>query len=113
VKTALGDDAALLDNPAQLKAHVADAKAFKAALVDDIVAIERQLKITGDTPEDVTAAKAFLAEFSVERLQTMQKGYEKRMGSTAQIKGANTNAGGPGAQEAPADSLINNPAIAA
>jgi len=116
IKTALGDDAALLDNPAQLKAHVADAKAFKAALVDDIVALERQLGLTGDKPEDVAAAKAFLAEFNVERLQTMQKGYERRAGglyATGQMKGAHTNAGGPGTQAAPADSPINNPALAA
>jgi hypothetical protein len=116
IKTALGDDAALLENPAQLKAHVADAKAFKAALVDDIVALERQLGLTGDKPEDVAAAKAFLAEFNVERLQTMQKGYERRAGglyATGQMKGANTNAGGPGTQAAPADSPINNPALAA
>jgi hypothetical protein len=113
IKTALGDDAALVENPAQLKAYVADAKAFKASLVDEVIALERQLKMTGDTPEDMAATKAFLGEFSVERLQTMQKGYEKRLPGSAAIKGAHTNAGGPGTQEAPADSPINNPALAA
>jgi hypothetical protein len=114
IKTALGDDAALLENPAQLKAYVADAKAFKTALVDEVIALERQLQVTGDTPEDVTAAKTFLGEFSVARLQVMKTGYEKRLpGQPSGINGAHTNAGGPGAKEAPADSPINNPALAA
>lgn len=113
IKTALGEHAPLLDNPAQLKAHIVDAKAFKATLIDDVIAMERQLKVTGDTPEDVTAAKAFLGEFSVERLQTMQKGYEKRLPGAGQLKGAHTNAGGPGTQAAAEGSPINNPALAA
>jgi hypothetical protein len=114
IKTALGDDAVLLDDPATLKAHVSDAKAFKSALIDDIVTIERQLKLTGDSEDDVKAAKAFLADFPVARLQAMQKNYEARLpgGNTGAVKGANTNAPGPGTTQVPADSPLNNPALA-
>lgn len=113
LKTTLGDDAALLDNPTQLKAYVADAKAFKTSLIDDIVAVERQLKMTGDTPEDVAASRTFLAEFPVERLQAMQKGLELRLPAHGQMKGANTNAAAPGTETVPAESALNNPALAA
>lgn len=113
IKTALGDDAALLDNPAALKAHVTDAKAYKAALVDDIVVMERHLKITGDAPEDVKASKDFLAEMPVDRLKAMQKGLEARMPTQHQVKGADANRGAPGNQAVPEGSPIANPAIAA
>lgn len=113
IKTALGDDAALLDNPAALKAHVTDAKAYKAALVDDIAVMERHLKITGDAPEDVQAAKNFLAEMPVDRLKAMQKGLEARMPTQHQIKGADVNRGAPGNQAVPEGSPLANPAMAA
>lgn len=113
IKTALGDDAVLLDNPAQLKAHITDAKAYKAALVDDIVTMERQLKITGDADGDVTASKEFLNSMPVDRLKAMQKGLETRLPTQHQLKGAETNRGAPGGEQVAADSPINNPAIAA
>lgn len=113
IKTALGADAPLLDNPAQLKAHVDEAKAYKAALIDDIVATERQLKITGDTDEAVRDAKAFLAELPVERLKAMQKGLEARLPPQAQIKGAQPTGSGPGSEQVPADSPMSNPALSA
>lgn len=112
IKSALGDDAALLDNPAALKAHITDAKAFKAALVDDIVGLERQLKIVGDEPNDVGAAKEFHAGNSIERLQALQKGLSARLPQAPGIKTADPNHGGPGAQEAAKDSPLNNPALA-
>lgn len=113
IKTALGDDAVLLDNPAALKAHIVDAKAYKSALVEDIVGMERQLKITGDTDEAVKDAKAFLGEMPVDRLKAMQKGLESRLPTQHQIKGADVNRGAPGGTEVAKDSPLNNPAIAA
>lgn len=112
LKTALGTDAALLDNAVALKAHIADAKAAKALLVDDIVAMERQLKIVGDDDGAVTAAKEFHAGNSVERLRAIQKGYDARLPQQPAVKGANPNQGAPGSQEAAKDSVINNPAVA-
>lgn len=113
IKTALGDDAALLDNPAQLKAHVADAKAYKDSLIAEIVTVERQLKITGDTDENVRDAKAFLAEQPVDRLRSMLKGYEARLPTNGQIKGAQPNGAAPGTSAVAADSPALNPAFAA
>lgn len=113
IKTALGDDAALLDNPATLKAHIVDAKAYKSSLVDDIVGMERQLKITGDAEGDVAAAKAFLAEMPVDRLKAMQKGLEARLPTQHQIKGADANRGAPGSAAPAEGSPLANPAMAA
>ncbi|NMW23481.1 hypothetical protein HFP05_03420 [Rhodanobacter denitrificans] len=112
LKTALGDDAALLDNPVALKAHITDAKAFKAALVEDIVGMERQLKVIGDEPEMVTAAKEFHGGNSIERLQAMQKGLSARLPQAPGIKGTDPNRAGPGQQQAAKDSPINNVALA-
>jgi len=113
IKTALGDDAALLDNPASLKAHITDAKAYKSSLVDDIVGMERQLKITGDAEGDVAAAKTFLSEMPVDRLKAMQKGLEARLPTQHQIKGADANRGAPGSAAPAEGSPLNNPAMAA
>jgi hypothetical protein len=114
LKTALGDEAALLDNPDQLKAYVTDAKAYKAALVDEVIAIERQLGVVGDKPEDTAEAQKFYAVMGVDRLKAVQQGLEKRLPARpAGMKGANTNQAAPGALETPKDSPLNNPAVAA
>jgi hypothetical protein len=113
IKTALGDDAALLDNPATLKAHITDAKAYKSSLVDDIVGMERQLKITGDADGDVAAAKTFLSDMPVDRLKAMQKGLEARLPTQHQIKGADVNRGAAGSAAPAEGSPLANPAIAA
>lgn len=114
LKTALGDDAALLDDPSTLKALLTDAKTFKNALIDEIVITERQMKLVGDTDEDVKNAKAFLSEFPVARLQAMQKNYEARQpgAGQGQLKGAKTNTKAPGADQLDAESPLSNPALA-
>lgn len=113
IKTALGDDAPLLDTPAALKAHITDAKAYKSSLVDDIVGMERQLKITGDADGDVAAAKTFLTDMPVDRLKAMQKGLEARLPTQHQIKGADANRGAVGSAALVEGSPLANPAIAA
>ncbi|TPG50660.1 hypothetical protein EAH75_04270 [Rhodanobacter glycinis] len=113
IKTALGEDAALLDNPATLKAHITDAKTYKSSLVDDIVGMERQLKITGDAEGDVAAAKTFLSEMPVDRLKAMQKGLEARLPTQHQIKGADANRAAAGSAAPAEGSVLANPAIAA
>ena len=113
LKAALGDaDAVLLGNPAALKALIADARAFKSALIADVIALERQLGICADTPEAKAAAEEFHADLPVAKLQAMVKGYEGRLPSNGALKGANTNAGAPGSEEPAKDSPINNAAIA-
>ncbi|HET6805317.1 MAG TPA: hypothetical protein VFH59_07760 [Frateuria sp.] len=114
LKTALGADAGLLDNPDQLKAHIADAKAYKTALIEDVIATERQLGVVGDAPEDVEEAKTFYANMGVDKLKAVHKGLEKRVPNRqGGMKGANTNQGALGSQQAPEDSPIHNPALAA
>lgn len=113
LKTALGDDAVLLDNAGALKTCVTDAKAYKTSLVDDIVGMERQLKITGDDETAVKAAREFLADMPVDRLKAMQKGLEARLPTQHQIKGAEVNRAAPGSQHAaPEGSPAANPALA-
>lgn len=113
LKAALGDNATLLDNPASLARLVIDGKSYKASLVDDIVGMERQLKITGDDAKDVDASKTFLGEMTVERLVAMQKGLEARLPTKHGIKGADANQTALGAPETPADSPLSNPAFSA
>lgn len=113
LKAALGDNAGLLDDPSSLARLITDGKSYKASLVDDIVGMERQLKITGDAAEDVAASKTFLTEMPVERLVAMQKGLEARLPTNHGIKGANPNPPPAGSQEAPADSPLSNPALSA
>lgn len=113
LKAALGDDAVLLDSPAQLKVHVTDAKAYKSTLIDEIVIAERHLKITADSEEAVRDSKAFLADMPVERLKAMQKGLEARLPTHHQLKGAPTNVAPAGNAAAPEGSPLNNPAISA
>lgn len=113
LKSALGDaDAALLGTPNALKALIADARTFKAALIADVVALERQLKICGDTDEAVKDAKTFHEDLPVAKLQAMVNGYESRLPQQGAMKGAATNAGAPGSQEPAKDSPLNNAAIA-
>jgi hypothetical protein len=57
LKTALGDSAALADDPAGLAALALAGGAHKAALIDDIVKADRLAGALGDQPEAVEAAR--------------------------------------------------------
>jgi hypothetical protein len=74
--------------------------------------MERQLKIVGDEPNDVGAAKEFHGGNSIARLQAMQKGLAARLPQAPGVTTTDPNHGGPGTKELAKDSPLNNPALA-
>ncbi len=73
VETALGDQKSLLDNVPALLASVADGKAFRESLVDEIVTAQRVAKLVkADTPEEVAALKAAYTGLPTTHLKTMR-----------------------------------------
>lgn len=115
LKTALGDHAALLDDGAKLAAAVTNGKAAHAALVDEIVAAERQAGICGDTDEDVAGAKALYADFPIAKLHKLAKSLEGRAPAGARIAGGDPNKTTPGVdaktKAAVEQSPLSNPAL--
>lgn len=110
----LGEDATLLDNPVALLKAVTDGRAHRTSLINDIVAVERQLGITGDTPEAVTAAKALYADFPTDKLDGLRKGLELRLpGAQSRTNNSDPNKGAPGiGTKSAADSPLSNPMLA-
>lgn len=96
LKAALGDDVALLDSPAQLASMIKSGQAFRKGLVDDIVAHERHLKLTGDTEEAVKAARDLYDGMPTEKLEAMQKHLQARIPRGTTITGGEPGAKAPG-----------------
>lgn len=113
IKTALGNDAALADNPAKLAAAVSAGKAYRERLVDDIVSAERHLGITADDEASVKASRELYADMPVAKLEIMGKSLEARLPAGGKIRGTDPNAGTPGNKYAapPAGSPLANPLI--
>ena len=72
-RTALGDDAHLIEKPADLAETVKAGQAFRDSLVDDIVAAERHAGMCGDSEEEIAAAKAIYAGTALPILQARAK----------------------------------------
>jgi hypothetical protein len=73
IETALGDQKALLDNVPALLVSVADGKAYRESLVDEIVTTQRVAKLVkADTPEEVNALKAAYTGLPTTHLKTMR-----------------------------------------
>ena len=118
VRKALGDDAALIDAPEKLASAIADGRKFHKALVDDIVTLERHLKITGDTEEDVKAARELYDVMPIGKLETVRTALEARQSPAGRLKGGDPNGTAPGAfQTSPngktVETPLENPALAA
>jgi hypothetical protein len=119
LKTALGDNATLLDNPATLAAHIVNGKTAHAALIDEIVAGERHAGILGDEQADVDGAKALYAEFPFAKLKKLAESLEARNApagrKAGRIAGGNPNNTAPGldakTKEAVEKSPLSNPAL--
>lgn len=92
LRTALGDDAHLIDKPEVLADAVKANAAYRDGLVDSIVAAERALGLCGDDAEAVEAAKAIHAGESTARLKTLADHYGART-----PKGSRMPAGDPAA----------------
>lgn len=95
-QTALGDNAALLNDPAALAAVVADGKAFRAGLIDGLVAADRVAGDVGDDDEAVKAAKAAYEAMPTAALKAIDARNARASKSAPVeqgIKGSDPNAG--------------------
>lgn len=114
LKTALGDNATLLDTADGIKSLVelvSAGKDHRKALIDTIVAGERHRGTIGDTDQAVNDAKAAYADLPTAKLKTFADtlGHKGAPG----IKPADPNARTPGDKSAPEGSILANPLIAA
>lgn len=92
LRTALGDDAHLIDKPELLAGDIKAMKAHRDELIDGIVVAERQLGMLGDDEETVKAAKAIYASFATDRLQQLAKHYAARVPTGTQMAPSDPNA---------------------
>lgn len=92
IETALGDQKSLMDNVPALLAAVADGKAFRETLVDDIVAAQRTAKLVkADTSEALAALKAAYTGLPTAHLKTMSDTLAKQA-VTGRVLGSDPNA---------------------
>ncbi len=61
----------LADDPQALAKAVQAGNDYTAALVDDIVTAERHLKLTGDSDDEVAAAKAVYVDYPITKLKAL------------------------------------------
>lgn len=110
---ALGDAlAALLDTPQKLAALVTEGKALKTALVDDIVASERQLGLTEDTEDAVKAAKELYEGLPVAKLHAIKQRHDTQLPTGgSRVTGSDPNGRKAGDKGANKDAAIDNPAF--
>lgn len=93
LKTALGaDHAALCDDAKALGAAAIAGTRYKARLVDELVAGDRQKGIVGDKPEDVADMKASYSALSLTHLEKLHAVAEKSAPDKPGIRGGDPNA---------------------
>lgn len=110
LRTAMGDNAHLVDKPELLAATVKAANAYRAELVDEIVAAERKSGMCGDSEEEIGAAKAIYAGDPIDRLEARAKHYRGAV-PAPRVTPGNPNAA-PAAPAASKGALADNPAFA-
>lgn len=119
LKTALGKDhEGLAEDPAQLAQLAVAGKGALAAMVDDLVAADRQKGALGDAKEEVDEAKAAYAALPFKQLQRLHASATKAAaggttdaGKPALRGGDPNNTGGEKAASLPEGSLFANPLI--
>lgn len=109
IETAFGDQKAALDNVPALLAAVADGKAYRDSLVDDIVTGQRVAKLVkADTDADVASLKAAYAGLPTTHLKTMRDALGSKAPQQGTIKPGDPNQpnGGIPAGESKSPDLI-------
>ena len=98
IRKAVGND--LADNPARLSRVVADGKAFREKLINEVVTGERQLGMVGDEEKDLDAAKALYQGVDIQVLEQRAKAVSEKIRGGAGIQGGDTaaDAGNPDAR---------------
>lgn len=109
-KTALGDNAALLDSPQQLAALISAGKSHRDALVEQLVAADRAKGLVGDEEEVVKAARAEYAAMPVSALERLAKHAAAPGAATPGITGSDPNTQAPAGDGA--KGVFANPLIA-
>ena len=100
IETAFGDQKAALDNVPALLAAVADGKAYRDSLVDDIVTGQRVAKLVkADTDADVASLKAAYAGLPTTHLKTMRDALGSKAPQQGTIKPGDPNAAHGGLPE--------------
>lgn len=110
LKTALGEAAALLDDPTALKAAIDAGAAYRKSLIEDVVAAERRLGLVGDTPEAKAAAEQLHAGEGIDRLKALAEHYGKASDKGGGLGGGDPNPARPAGQKAAG--VLGNPLIA-
>lgn len=109
IEAAFGDQKALLDNVPALLGAVADAKAYRESLADDIVTAQRVAGlIKADKPEDVAALKASFEALPVANLKALHANLPSTK-AAPRIPGSDPNAatgGMPAGGDTKAPNLI-------
>lgn len=108
LKTALGDNASLLDAPARLAEIVSCGKDYRGGLIDTIVAGERHKGMIGDTDADVQTSKSAYAELPAAKLKVLAATFS---GGKAAVTAGDPNGGAPGAKTLAVGHIFNNPLI--
>lgn len=91
IKAALGDDAVLLDTPAALVDVISAGKAYKTALINDVVKAERLLGLCGDDDASIKAATDAHAAQPITRIAALAKHYEARVPTGSKLAGGDPN----------------------
>jgi hypothetical protein len=94
-KAALGDNAVLLDNPAQLAALVTAGKSHRDTLAEQLVAADRTKGLLGDDEAAVKAAREEYAGMPISALERMAKHAAPAKGAGGSIVGSDPNAPAP------------------
>lgn len=96
IEAAFGDQKALLDNVPALLGAVADAKAYRESLADDIVTAQRVAGlIKADKPEDVAVLKASFESLPVANLKALHANLPSTK-AAPRIPGSDPNAANGG-----------------
>jgi hypothetical protein len=107
-KSALGDNAVLLDSPAQLAALVAAGKSHRDALVEQLVAADRTKGLVGDDEAAVKAARDEYAGMPIGALERLAK-HAAPAAPAGTVRGSDPNA--PKPDNKAAGGLFGNPLI--
>lgn len=98
-REALGEHAHLLDKPELLGETAKAAAAYRASLIDDVIAGERAAGLCGDSEEEVTTAKSFFAGSTIGALEQRAKAARERAGKAGNVTPSNPNLPDPKAAE--------------
>lgn len=94
-RAALGEHAHLLDKPELLGEAAKAAAAYRATLIEDVIAGERAAGLCGDSEEEVTTAKSFYAGSTIAQLEQRAKAARERAGKGGSITPAHPNPAKP------------------